>query len=1555
MKKWITYSMLQSGAGALRSIRPVFELVMHRFCYPILVVVLGLQWPHAGLAATRPNVVLILTDNQGAWTLGCYGNPDIRTPNIDRLAKEGAMFTQAFASNPVCSPNRATLLTGLLPSQHGVHCFLRSGRLQIGPEARCTLDALTSLPEILKDAGYACGLIGKWHLGGNLRPQEGFDDYWVTMPHGGTSTFYNAQVIEDGQIRREPQYLTDFWTRHAVEFIESKAAPPETGTGALKDDRPFFLMLAYNGPYSLSRLLLREGRNRHAEYYADQDLSSFPREAIHPWQFNNTDYSNNPVASRRVATEISGIDDGVGTVLDALQRHGLEGDTIVIFTADQGWVGGQGGFFGMGDHTRPVTATDGMMRIPMIWRRPGKIPEGVVVDRMVANYDVLPTLLSQLGLGDRVPTAPKSPGTDFSQEWTPRPPPRDVDAAGDSSRPPQKPVFYEFEGLRCIRTERWKYIHRHPNGPHELYDLVTDPQESLNLIEHANYQTLRKRLKAQIDRFFGEYAVAKYDLWRGGRSQTEMLVGVDEPQTPRPPTAPPALSPGFSPAELNVPDGFTVELAAGPPLVEHPTFATFDDQGRLFVCENAGVNMKAEQLEEALPNSIRMLEDVDGDGRFDKSTVFADKMTFPMGGAWHDGALYVASPPNIWRLADVDGDGVADQREILVDRFGYTGNAASIHGCIAGPDGRLYWCDGYHGHEFKNEAGEIISSREGSYIFSCKPDGSDVRIHCGGGMDNPVEVDFSPAGEMIGTVNIFYTRPRVDCLVHWLYGGAYPHRERVLQELQVTGDLLEPIHRFGHVAISGMQRYRSGTMDRRWRDHYFATYFNSGKVVRLELERSGATFNVIQREFLTSATRQFHPTDLAEDADGSLLVVDTGGWFYRGCPTSQYAQPDVLGGIYRIRKQGMTPATDPRGLRILWPEQTHSQLVALLGDTRFVVRKRAAAECAKRGPDMLPFLTRAIQRRDGPIRLGAVWALTRWLGQEDSEVARAGIRHALEDRQWSIQLAACRSLATYPDSMALPKLLRLVQEEGSPAIRREAATALGRLGDPAAIPTLLNALDESTRHGSIDRAEEHAVLFALIEINDPVATRQGLSADKMSIRRAALIALDQMHAGDLKAEEVLTLLETQYAPLQLSAARVWERHPEWSERNPQVVRRLIASDLPTLATITQRLLKRALEDPNTRPQMDDLVLRQLTGMEGPEHREGMLQTLAATRNVTPHASWVPPLLDLLESGQVQTQQSVVAALSALGSEQFRQRLQDFGQDERNPAILRVAAMQSAADNRAQLRPDAFRLLLDLLDQGNQEESFMAARRIGEAILNGPQLQKLCPRLTEATSSELNELLKPFERVRTPDVAIQFLEAMERARGLKTLAPHRFSDVVKRFPQQVLPQANRLLQRIEQFEEDRIVKVDRLMPLLSAGNAQRGRKLFHSEKSKCATCHRTEKAGSLIGPDLSNIGANRSARDLLESVVLPSATIVRDYEPYTLVTLDGRVLSGVLARETEQAVYLQSATGPPVEILRSEIEQMLPSAVSMMPSGMDEALTENELADVIAYLKTLRQP
>jgi arylsulfatase A-like enzyme len=454
-------------------------------------------------AEQRPNVVFILTDNQGAWTLGCYGNQEIRTPHIDKLAANGLRFTRALSSNPVCSPTRATFLTGLIPSQHGLHSFL-DPQFMMGPNAYNTLREFTSLGEVLRDAGYVCGLSGKWHLGDNLQPSEGFTS-WITKPDGHTNEFYDQPVIENGQVRNEAGYTTDLWTRKGIEFIEQNQA------------RPFFLFLAYNGPYSLGALMLNSARNRHAAIYKDQHFRSFPVDAMHPWQHRNQQFHNTQIAMERVAAETSGVDDGVGEIMATLERLGLTKNTLVVYAADQGWMGGQNGMWGMGDHMRPVGAHEVMMRIPFIFHQPGQIAAGGTSDLLVSNYDFFPSLLGYLGLVDQMPRQPKSPGRDFSPLL------QGKEIAWNNV------IYYEMETCRAIRTDTWKLVLRHPSGPHELYDMRADPQERFNLFGQPGLEAQRTELQQQLAAFFDEYADPQYDIWKGGRSKARRVTADANP------------------------------------------------------------------------------------------------------------------------------------------------------------------------------------------------------------------------------------------------------------------------------------------------------------------------------------------------------------------------------------------------------------------------------------------------------------------------------------------------------------------------------------------------------------------------------------------------------------------------------------------------------------------------------------------------------------------------------------------------------------------------------------------------------------------------------------------------------------------------------------------------------------------------------------------------------------------------------------------------------------------------------------------------------------------
>jgi arylsulfatase A-like enzyme len=282
-------------------------------------------------------------------------------------------------------------------------------------------------------------------------------------------------------------------------------------------DRPFFLYLAYNGPYGLGASMLEPSRNRHAAYYADKELKSFPREKMDRRLTGNKKLLDNVAAMRRYAAEISGVDDGVGRIMAALEANNLADDTLVIFTADQGLAAGQNGFWGMGDHTRPLSAFDWTTHVPLIYWYPGHIRAGQRSKILISNYDFMPTILEYLGMKDRLSMKPASPGRSYSK-WLTRQRPPDDDAWDNT-------VFFEFENTRSIRTSNWKFIGRFPQGPNELYDLHNDPDERKNLVDRPAFAATQSDLHDRLVSFFNRYADPRYDLSRGGRSKAPRLRG----------------------------------------------------------------------------------------------------------------------------------------------------------------------------------------------------------------------------------------------------------------------------------------------------------------------------------------------------------------------------------------------------------------------------------------------------------------------------------------------------------------------------------------------------------------------------------------------------------------------------------------------------------------------------------------------------------------------------------------------------------------------------------------------------------------------------------------------------------------------------------------------------------------------------------------------------------------------------------------------------------------------------------------------------------------------
>jgi putative membrane-bound dehydrogenase-like protein len=997
-----------------------------------------------------------------------------------------------------------------------------------------------------------------------------------------------------------------------------------------------------------------------------------------------------------------------------------------------------------------------------------------------------------------------------------------------------------------------------------------------------------------------------------------------------------------TPMPFKVPPGFVVERVAAAPLVEHPMMACFDERGRLFIAESAGKNLNARDLLKDPPNFIRLLEDTKGSGRFDKSTVFADKMTFPMGVLWHQGALYTASPPSLWKLTDARGTGKADKRQELVKKFGFIGNAADIHGPFLGPDGRFYWCDGRHGHEIKRPDGKVMKGKA-ARIFRCRPDGGDVEVVCGGGMDNPVEIAFTAEGEPLATVDIFIGSPRrIDAIIYAIEGGVFPYHE-VYKEFRQTGGLLPAVAQLGWVAPAGLMRYRGSAFGKQYQGNLFSAQFNRHRIQRHILERDGATFRIQTEDFLVSDDADFHPTDVLEDADGSLLVIDTGGWFRIGCPTSRIAKPEIKGAIYRVYRKDAPRTADPRGLKLAWDKLSPRELARLLDDSRFAVRDRAIQALAgKKTTDLLGVLG---PRASAQARRNAVWALARM----DRPEARQALRSALEDKDFSVRLSATHAVGLNRDRKAGQRLMDLVAATSeNAAIRREAATGLGRLRLAKAVPTLFEGL----RLGG-DRFLEHALIHALIRIADRGGTARGLADPSPVIRRAALIALDQMEGGRLTRDQVTPLLNTDDPALQQTALAIVTTRPGWASEITGLLRQWLGQK--NLEATRQESLRGALLAFCKDKGVQELVARALGNKKTPgTTRLLLLEIMARVPLDKLPSAWVRELGRQLEGGNEKALRQAVATIRAFSVADFDAKLLALANDPKQPADVRVAALAAAAPRLKRVEPAVFLFLTKQLHKEVAPLGRLAAAEVlGGLRLEDAQLLALAKQVGRAGSLELPHLLAAYEGSKSARVGNNLVAALAQSPGRESLTAQAVRRALQNYPAEVQRAARPLLQRLEVDTAKQKARLAELKSVLSGGKARRGREVFFGKKAACSACHRIQAEGGQVGPDLSKIGAIRSGPDLLESIVFPSASFARGYEPYVIETRAGKTYNGIMARATAEAVYLKTAERAEIRIPRSSIATLARSQVSIMPQGLDGQLSKQELGDLIAFLLALK--
>ena len=476
---------------------------MNRFTrFSLLFFVAALVvWPPSAAqvqtVAKRPNIVFIMTDDHAAHAISAYGSRLNKTPNLDRLAKEGMKFENAFVTNSICTPSRAVILTGKYSHLNGVPAFNHIDNTQ------------PLLSKYMQTAGYHTGMIGKWHLGANdpKRPEDGKPtgfDYWNILP--GQGAYFDPVMIEMGERKKLSGYTTDIITDLATGFIDKRPK-----------DKPFFLMYHHKAPHrnwQPAEKYRKQFENYDPpipatfddDYKGKSDASRQSTMHIDA-DLNETDTKGKPPAGlsgaelkkwkfRRYMQDylacVQSVDDNIGRFLDYLDKNGLAENTIVIYTSDQGFFLGEHNFYDK------RFMYEESLRTPLLVRWPGKIKPGSVSKSMALNLDFPATMLDAAGA--KVPADMQ--GRSFLPVLMGKPP---ANWRRSMYYRYYHPGHHNVDAHYGVRTDRYKLIFFNKLNQWELYDLQKDPIEMKNVYNDPAYQKTVEQLKKELYRLKKEF------------------------------------------------------------------------------------------------------------------------------------------------------------------------------------------------------------------------------------------------------------------------------------------------------------------------------------------------------------------------------------------------------------------------------------------------------------------------------------------------------------------------------------------------------------------------------------------------------------------------------------------------------------------------------------------------------------------------------------------------------------------------------------------------------------------------------------------------------------------------------------------------------------------------------------------------------------------------------------------------------------------------------------------------------------------------------------------